>query len=127
MRLTLRVVVQEPSALVDSVSSLGFYVTLLSTNAASGALWASSPTRGAGLNHQQENPMNKLLASLIATFFAAGAFAADAAKPAASAAAAKPAASAAVKADAKPAAKAADAKPAASAASGAKGKDAKKA
>ena len=67
--------------------------------------------------------MNKVLAALISTFFAAGAFAADAVKPAASAAvkaeakadAAKPAASAAAKTEAK----ADEAKPAASAASGA--------
>ena len=59
--------------------------------------------------------MNKILAALIATLFAAGAFAASH-TGAPMAAASKPAAAAEAKADAKPAAKAdmkADAKPAA--------------
>jgi len=122
MRLTLRVMVQEQSG-DGSCQGFGIEPEILCHGLVNRSFKRSvegfAYREEAGLNYHKVNQMKKLLAALIATLFTAGAFAADAAKPAASAAAAKPAASAA--------AKAADAKPAASAASGAKAKDAKKA
>ena len=73
----------------------------------------ASPDEGGRFKLSKGNQMNKLLAALIATFFAAGAIAADAAKPAASAAAkteAKAAATEKKAEEAKPAASAAKAK-----------------
>ena len=122
-----------------SVLNQGFYASASVNRLSRQAVVGTSPTKGGRFETLERYiQMNKLLAALIASFFAVGAFAADAAKPAASAAKAEVKADAKVakteakadakvakteaKADAKVEKKADEAKPAASAASGAKAK-----
>jgi len=79
----------------ESVLSQRFYVNEAVNHLSPSAVEGQSPKKGGKFKLSKGIQMNKLLAALIASLFAVGAYAADAAKPAASAA--KPAASAAEK------------------------------
>jgi hypothetical protein len=96
-----------------------FYVSACVNQSSRGCVSGglSRPGLLISINSSKYLTMNKILAALAVSLFAAGAYATDAAKPATAAASAAPAAKADKKAEAKPAeAKTMEAKPAAPAA-----------